>query len=616
MSVLAVPGDPAGWRGAQLDAINMIAAGAPLAAGLGALAGLGTLGGQACIILLTDPGGSRLHIAAASGLGGDHPFALDGVTVGPDGGPCGRAIWRGSIVVADEADVRTPERRLADRAQLAGCWAAPLPTGANRGRQGVVLALATNAVPEPAEIQELETLAALVAIAVDRERDSTELDRQRRHDGLTGLVNRGVLVDRLRAALARSGRLATASAVLFVDLDRFKAVNDSLGHDAGDRLLVALAERLKRAMRPGDTVGRLGADEFVVVCEDVGGDYQALSIARDLAEVVAKPFSLSGQEVFLTACIGIAVGGDERGAEELLRDADAATARAKERGPNHFQLFDEDMRSNLVQRMETHNGLRRRASGGNWPLSSSRKSSCRRVASSALRRSCAGTTPSSASSARVSSSRPRRSTGLIVPIGAWVIQEACAQLVRWRPVLGGRPFTLWVNVSGRQMAQPDLPETVADALSVHNLEPRSLGLEITESVIMEDAEAASAHLRALRNLGVGLAIDDFGTGYSSLAYLKRFPVDLLKVDRSFVNGIVADADDASIVAAVIGLARVLGKDVVAEGVEEAEQIEALLGLGCAYGQGYFFARPQPAEAVDELLRAGVLGREGAVSLHR
>jgi EAL domain-containing protein (putative c-di-GMP-specific phosphodiesterase class I) len=318
--------------------------------------------------------------------------------------------------------------------------------------------------------------------------------------------------------------------------------------------------------------------------------------------VLVRPFSLDGREVFVTGSIGIALGVLGNGAPGLLRDADTAMARAKAHGANRWEVFDEAIRTEVIARMEVHNGLRLALDRHELRVVYQPEvelATGRIIGVEALVR---WQHPERGVVSPAAFIPAAEETGLILPIGAYVLREACSQAARWQELFGGEPVTVWVNLSGRQLSQWDLPEMVADAIATSGVRPRSIGLEITESVVMEDAEQASESLRRLRGLGLCLAIDDFGTGYSSLSYLKRFPVDLLKVDRSFVDGIVTDPDDASIVAAVISLARALGKGVVAEGVENERQVDALLAMGCSLAQGFHFARPQSAEDLTELLR--------------
>ena len=430
----------------------------------------------------------------------------------------------------------------------------------------------------------------------DRKQAELELSHAALHDSLTGLPNRALFLDRLGLALRRTERRSGSVAVLFCDLDRFKVVNDSLGHDAGDRLLVDVAQRIGAALRPSDTVARFGGDEFTILCEDIAGEIEAATIAQRIVDVFREPFQLEDGEVFLATSLGIAIarGADDR-AEDLIRDADAAMYRAKERGKGRYEIFDEAMRADAMARLETESALRRALERAELRLHYQPEIDL-------------GTGEISGFEALLRWEHPVRGllgpsafmplaeeTGLIVGIGEWVLREACAEARRWP-----EPLTLSVNLSARQLAQQDLVAMVRRALAETGMDPARLCLEITESAVMESGTATTAQLRALKSLGVCLAIDDFGTGFSSLAHLRRFPVDVLKIDGTFVAGLGREPQDASIVAAVISLAHALDLETVAEGVETDEQLEILKELGCDLAQGYLFARPAPPEEARRL----------------
>lgn len=416
---------------------------------------------------------------------------------------------------------------------------------------------------------------------------------QATHDPLTGLPNRTLVLDRLEQALARLGRSGAPVSVLFVDLDRFKVVNDSLGHIAGDEALVHLAERLRAAVRQPDTVGRLAGDEFVVVCEDTDAR-EALAVADRVARARAEPLPLEAGETVVTASIGIAHGEPGTGAEEMLRDSDVAMYRAKERGRSRIEIFDAAMRHRMLDRLEMERALRAAMHNGELCLHY-QPIVClddgRVVAAEALLR---WYHPARGMVGPAEFIPVAEESGLILPLGRWVLGQACTQLAVWRAA--GRPgLRVTVNLSARQFGDPDLVGVVAGALRASGLPGEALWLEITESVLMEEAEATAETLRALKALGVHLSVDDFGTGYSSLSYLKRFPVDALKIDRSFVDGLASDPEDEAIVTAVISLAQALNLEVVAEGVEEPAQLRKLHRLGCDAVQGYLFGPPRPPE---------------------
>jgi diguanylate cyclase (GGDEF)-like protein/PAS domain S-box-containing protein len=454
------------------------------------------------------------------------------------------------------------------------------------------------AVRDDAGVRELVSVTRDIS---ERKQAEIELSHAALHDSLTGLPNRALFLDRLGLALRRTERRSGSVAVLFCDLDRFKVVNDSLGHDAGDRLLVDVAGRIVTALRPADTVARFGGDEFTILCEDIAGEIEAATIAQRIVDVFRDPFLLEDGEVFLATSVGIAIarGNDDR-AEDLIRDADAAMYRAKERGKGRYEIFDEAMRADAVARLETESALRRAVERGELRLHYQPEVD---LATGAVR----------GFEALVRWDHPARGllgpnafiplaeeTGLIVPIGEWVLREAATEAARWATA-SSEPLTLSVNLSARQLAQQDLVAMVRRAMAETGIDPATLCLEITESAVMESGSATTAQLRALKSLGIRLAIDDFGTGFSSLAHLRRFPVDVLKIDGTFVAGLGHEPQDASIAAAVISLAHALGLDTVAEGVETEEQLTILRSLGCDLGQGYLFGRPAPIDETVQLL---------------
>jgi len=423
------------------------------------------------------------------------------------------------------------------------------------------------------------------------------------HDSLTGLPNRAMFTELLKAEIESSQRPnGHMFAVLFLDLDRFKNINDSLGHTHGDLLLVAFAERLERTLRPVDTLARFGGDEFAILVSGMTDATDAVRVAQRIQDELSQPFVLDKNSAFATASIGIALSssGYDR-PEDILRDADIAMYRAKENGKARYELFDSGMHARAVSRLQLESDLRQAIE---------RKEFCVYYQPIV----CLQTGRLAGFEALVRWNHPRRGvvspadfipvaeeTGLIVPIGEWVLTEACAQVRQWQlDSPSHRSLSLSVNLSARQVAQPDLLERIKEALESSKLNPHCLKLEITESVVMENAEAAALMFKQLRSLGVQLSIDDFGTGYSSLSYLHRFPLNYLKIDRSFVMRLTTDNDNA-IVRTISTLARNLGMEVIAEGIETEEQYQQLKMLGCEYGQGYLFSRPVACDGVPHLL---------------
>ena len=415
-------------------------------------------------------------------------------------------------------------------------------------------------------------------------------------DPLTGLANRTLLMDHIELALARLRRRSEAMGVLFLDLDRFKVVNDSLGHAAGDRLLMQVAGRLRATVRAGDTVARLGGDSFAVLSEELHDERDPIATAERLADAVAMPFDIDGREAFVTTSVGIVYTSDPaHDPEVLLTSAEAAMYRAKENGKARYEVFDEGMRARARERLDTESAL-------HWAVE---RDEIALVYQPVVEVESGATV---GAEALVRWNHPERGTippldfiplaeetGLILPIGRWVIEEACRQMAQWRAAETSPTFTMSVNLSAVQLAHPDLPDIVAGALAESGVSPSNLCLEVTESVAMQSAKSMAQMLKRLRALGVSLAIDDFGTGYSSLSYLRDFPFDVLKIDRSFVETLGKDPQGGPIVGAVIALAQALELTTVAEGVETRGQLSELRRLGCRAAQGYLFGEPRPAE---------------------
>jgi diguanylate cyclase (GGDEF)-like protein/PAS domain S-box-containing protein len=412
------------------------------------------------------------------------------------------------------------------------------------------------------------------------------------HDALTGLPNRALMMDHLKLAIARNKRKSDLTfAVLFLDLDRFKVVNDSFGHMIGDQLLVGIARRLEGCVRPGDTVARVGGDEFTILLEDVTDVREAVTVAERIQNELKMPFHLSGRDVFTTVSVGIAPGSTSYNLpDEILRDADTAMYRSKSLGKARHEMFDEEMQAQSVNLLQMENDLRRAFERNEFFINYQpivALDDFRLCGFEALVR---WQHPDRGLISPVQFIHIAEESGQILQIGEWVLREACHQLQRWQEKFpSDKPLYMTVNLSAKQFAQPDLVDRVRDILTETTIDPAFLKLEITESVVMDDFETAAAMLSQLRALGVRLSIDDFGTGYSSLTYLHQFPIDTLKIDRSFVTRI--DKENVEIVRTILMLAENLGMDAVAEGVETQEQMTLLRNLSCQSGQGYFFSKP-------------------------
>ena len=437
---------------------------------------------------------------------------------------------------------------------------------------------------------------AMVSDITARKAAEDALVHQAFHDPLTGLANRALFLDRVDHALARRNWTPVEVAVLLLDLDRFKAVNDTFGHGGGDGLLVTVAQRLETVVRPGDTVCRLGGDEFAVLCEELTDERDVLLIADRVAKALRVPMIVAGEHVSVTVSAGIAFASPAayETADAVLRDADAAMYRAKEAGRDGVEVFDPDIRARALERVEAESALRRAIDEGELRVHYQPVVDLARSTVVGVEGLVRWDRPGHGLVPPAEFVPLAEESGLIVPLGACVLREVCHQVAAWNRDRPGGHLTASVNLSARQLGSPGLLELVESTLADSGLDPSSLCLEITESVLMEDAEAAGSALAHLKALGLSLSVDDFGTGYSSLLYLRRFPVDEIKVDRSFVSGLGGSAEDAAIVTGVVGLAHALGLSSVAEGVETAQQAELLKVMGCGLAQGYHWTPPLPA----------------------
>jgi len=454
----------------------------------------------------------------------------------------------------------------------------------------------TNLIDEPS----VEGIVANLRDVSERKAAEASLAHQALHDPLTDIPNRVLFVDRLDHALARPRHAKGAVAVLHIDIDRFKLVNDSLGHAAGDTVLLAVTDVLRNSVRPGDTLARIGGDEFAVCCEDLPSPEEAVTLAARIQDRLRGAFEAEGQDVYVTVSIGIVLANPaaEMTADSMLRDADAAMHRAKERGRNRFELFDEEMRTRAVHRLTLESELRRAIEREELEvfyqpviaLDSGIVSGVEALAR--WRHPTRGFVPPGEFIPLA------EEAGVIGTLDELVLRKACQEAASWP----GGPMRVAVNVSGCHLEETGFPERLASILEDVNFDPAHLCLEITESVFLGDAPRVRRQLSLLDNLGVELAVDDFGTGYSSLRYLKRFPVRVLKIDQSFVGEMDRSQRDTAIVQAIVALAHALDLTVIAEGIERVEQLSCLQALGCEHGQGFHWSRPVTAAETRAFLR--------------
>jgi diguanylate cyclase (GGDEF)-like protein/PAS domain S-box-containing protein len=453
-----------------------------------------------------------------------------------------------------------------------------------------------------AALGDTEVVVNTVRDITERQQQTAALELQATTDPLTGVANRTVLMDRLHQGIRRLGRSQGMLAVLYLDLDHFKVINDSLGHRIGDDVLLKIAERLTHHLRPADTLARLGGDEFVLVAEGVTDEAAAITLANRIIEDGRKPFRLDGDEFSCTMSIGVACTADaQRAGVELLSEADLALYRAKDKGRDRVAVFDEELRTTAVERMVTERMLRRALDESRIVVEYQPMVDIRSgypVGAEALVR-----IRDTGDGLRLPDSfiGVAEETGLLIPIDEVVLADAVKQAGAWRSRLGAKFGGVAVNVTARHLADVDFRQAVVDQLKTNNVPPADLQVEVTEQVLMEASNSAMTGLRSLRALGVKIGLDDFGMGYSSLAYLRQFPLDFVKIDKSFIDGLVTDQRDRAVVSAIIVVAHALDLTVVAEGVEHATQREVLIDLGCDRAQGFFYAPSGAPEVVDNLV---------------
>ncbi|MER8752713.1 EAL domain-containing protein [Mesorhizobium sp. M1050] len=594
-------------RNGQAQILEMIAMSAPLEDVLDRLMRLveSQLTGIFGSVLLLDKHGSHLRHGAAPSLEKGYTNAIDGVAIGPKVGSCGTAVYRREpVIVADvmQDPLWEDYRQLVAVYGYRSCWSTPILS-----HQGAVLGVfamysMTVRLPVEAETRLIDFTTRIGGIAIERKLAEDQIHFMANHDVLTGLPNRALLEDRLSQAILYAQRYDRWVTLVFIDLDNFKLVNDTLGHNAGDELLRTVASRMVECVRATDTVVRLGGDEFVIVLFDQPTDVDLISQSlHKIRAAIAEPVHLGEHQLRTTASIGIAnYPKDGASPETLLANADAAMYRAKEFGRDNFQFYAPEFNSKAHEKFVLQEELRNALAASEFALLYQPQVDLRSGRVFAVEALIRWNHPTLGVVAPTSFIPTAEETGLIVPIGDWVLHEACRQNKAWQDA-GLPPMTVCVNVSARQFREKNLVGRVVNALQESGLEASYLELELTESLIMQDIELAVATMNELQHLGVQISIDDFGTGYSSLSALKAFPVARLKIDKSFINDVAEDENDQAVASAVISLGQKLNMRVIAEGVETDDQVAFLLKNNCDEMQGYHFSKPVSARDIGTLL---------------
>ncbi|MFZ1963889.1 MAG: EAL domain-containing protein [Roseiarcus sp.] len=596
-------------RDGQAQILRMIAMNAPLEDVLDRLVRLieSQMKGIFGSILLVDGDGTRLRIGAAPSLPEACVKAIDGVRIGPQVGSCGTAAYRREpVMVADIMHDPLYEnyREWAAAHALRSCWATPILS--NRGEVRGVFAMYSKEArePSPVETRLIDIGTQLAGIAIERKLAEDRIQFMANHDSLTGLPNRTLFNDRLSQALLYAQRYDRWAAVAFVDLDNFKNINDSLGHNAGDELLKTVASRMVACVRATDTVARLGGDEFVILLLDQPKSADMISATvRKITAAIAEPICLEGHDLRVTSSMGIAnYPADGIDPNTLLASADAAMYRAKEVGRDNFQFYTPELNAKVHEKFLLQEELRNAVSRREFALVYQPQVDLRTGRVFAVEALIRWKHPTLGVLSPIKFIPMAEETGLIVPIGDWVLHEACRQNKAWQDA-GLPPMTVCVNVSARQFRDKSLSSRVVSALRKSGLDAKYLELEMTESMIMLDVELAVTTMKELQVLGVHLSIDDFGTGYSSLSALKNFPVSRLKIDKTFINDLTTNENDTAVASAVISLGQKLNLRVIAEGVETDDQLAFLRANNCDEMQGFHFSRPIPAQEIEKLLEA-------------
>ena len=596
-------------RSGQAELLEMIATSAPLEDVLLRLVRLveSQVSGIRCSILLLESDGLHLKHAAAPSLPQSYIDAVDGTRIGPKVGSCGTAVYRRQPVkVTDIANDPLWEnyRELAAAHDLRSCWSTPIFS-----HQGTVLgtfAMYSSTCREPAAGDEsmVEMSTRIAGIAIERKQAEDRIRHMANHDSLTGLPNRTLLTDRLSQAVSMAQRHDNWVAVTFLDLDNFKTINDSLGHNAGDELLKTVAQRMRACVRSTDTVVRLGGDEFVIVMVDLPKNPDIISKKlQRIRTAIGDIIQLEGHEIKVSCSMGVAIyPNDGTDAEALLANADAAMYRVKEQGRDSIQFFTPDMSTKVQGKLKLQQELRNALTHNEFALLYQPQADLQTGKIFAVEALIRWNHPEMGLVTPDKFIPIAEEIGLIVAMGDWVLHEACRQNKAWQDA-GLPPMSVSVNVSPRQFKEKNLVRRVVHALNESGLDAKYLELEITESLIMQDIEQAVQKMQELADLGIQISIDDFGTGYSSLSALKTFPVARLKIDRSFISNLTNSNSDKAVTCAVISLGQKLNLKVIAEGVETKEQVTFLRANNCDEIQGYFLSRPISSDAITVLMES-------------
>jgi diguanylate cyclase (GGDEF)-like protein len=594
-------------RRGQNHMLEMIAAGAPMEEVLQRLILLieSQCPGMVGSVLLLDADEVHVRHGAAPSLPIGYIQAIDGSSIGPQTGSCGTAMFmRKAVIVSDimQDPLWQDYRHIAGKYGLRACWSTPIFSSQGKILGSFAMYYTEVRTPTSEELRHADLASHIAGIAIEHKQAEDRISHMAHYDALTALPNRSLLQDRMQQAIANAHRHHGKVAILFIDLDNFKHINDSLGHHVGDRLLQMAAERLLSCLREGDSVARLGGDEFVLTLPLDDHENHVVPIAQKVLAALDNVFVVDGNELHISGSIGISLyPNDGSDVDALMRAADTAMYHAKGTGRGNFQFFTPALNQAAQQRFGMENRLRHALTHHEFIVhyqpQVDMKSGAILSAEALLRWQRPGTAPISCGAFIATAEE----IGLIVPIGEWVLRQACQQLKAWHNE-GYPQLRMAVNLSSRQFAQADFPNTVRQIIKETDIPAASLELEITESILLQRSEDNLATLIELSQMGIHLSVDDFGTGYSSLAYLQRFPVHALKIDQSFVRDISSDPKDAALVTAIIAMAHSLELDVMAEGVETLQQAQFLLEHNCPVAQGFYYSQAVPAPVFSDLMQ--------------